>query len=55
MLNRDAKKKFDEIKRRVQEKRKKNPPVKTEADVMIENRNAEQLMSYVYDRIKKVN
>ena len=55
MLNRDAKKKFDELKRRTQNKRKQNPPAKTDADAKIENRNAEQLMPYVYSRIGEVS
>ena len=55
MLNRSAKKNFDELKRRVQEQRQKNPPAKTEADVSVENRDAEQLMPYIYDRIKEVS
>ena len=44
---------FDELKRRAQEKRKKNPPAKTAADVSVENRNAEQLMPYVYNQIAR--
>ena len=55
MLNRDAKKKFDELKRRVQNKRKQNPPAKTDADAKTENRHAEQLMPYVYKVIGKVS
>ena len=56
MLNRDAKRKFDELKRRVQEKRKKNPPpAKTEDDVKAENLDAEQLMPYVYNQIGEVS
>lgn len=55
MLKRDAKRKFDELKRRVRENRKKNPPAKTDADIKIENRDAELLMPYVYNRICEVS
>lgn len=56
MLNRDTKRKFEELKRRVQEKRKKiSPPVKTDEDVKAENYIAEQLMPYIYNRIGEVS
>ena len=55
MLNRDAKRKFDELKRRVQEKRKKNPPVKADDDIKAENLDAKQLMPYIYNQIGEVS
>lgn len=55
MLSREQKKKFDDLKRRVQDKRKQNPPAKTDIDAKIENQNAEQLMPYVYNRIAEVS
>lgn len=55
MLNRDAKRKFKELKQRVHEKRKKNPPAKTDDDVKAENLDAERLMPYVYNQIGEVS
>ncbi len=55
MLNRDTKRKFEELKRRVQEKRKKNPPAKTDDDVKAENLDAKQLMPYIYNQIGEVS
>ena len=55
MLNRDTKRKFDELKRCVNEKRKKNPPAKTAEDVKSENLDAKQLMPYIYNQIGEVS
>ena len=48
MLSKEAKCKFDDLKRRSEQRRKNMPSAKTEKDSETENRNAVDLIPHVY-------
>lgn len=51
MLSKEAKCKFDDLKRRSAQRRKNMPSAKTEKDSEAENQNAVDLIPYVYKTI----
>ena len=51
MLSKEAKCKFDNLKRRSEQRRKNMPSAKTEKDSETENRNAVDLISYIYKTV----
>lgn len=55
MLSGKTKKRFDEIKRRAEQRRNELSHVKSERDVAIENQNAVELTPYVYKIIKEAD
>ena len=55
MLNDKARRRFDEIKRRAEQRRRELPSLKSDKDAAIENRNARDLMPYVYKLMKGDN
>ena len=55
MLPTDKKRQFANVKWRVEERKKKMPSVKTDAEAAIENQNARELSPYVYKIIREAN